>query len=382
MSVASACVGACRLALPVLALSLYRAYPQSLVPSRCSSILLIAYHNTSVPYVKSAKDIYDIGLAIGFDYATDAYVNAAIARETNTAQIAVQAPKININNPNVIEYWWGKRVTDTFFDAGQIERGHLPVIKRVFQAVINMRQTVTRADTGAPTQEATNLMNVGGSPNVYNFTTIDGVSYYFPLRQTRRALLANNIRTNASRAASWVANFEGQELDSDNFEIWNPEEFGDREIGYNETVQRLFFEENDFPYFIAPIGGQWLYTAAAYLNFRPSFAAAQALGKKPILAHCRTGYRTGFFSITHEAYSTGKNSAWAFEVARSIGYTTFITDVGPSTTWRSLLNETNPNPPGYGFNATDDTSGAATSSALFSVVLAAIAATASLVLNQ
>lgn len=337
----------------------------------CSSILLYLYRAQTTDFVRSADDIYAVGKSIGFDYATDAYVNAAIARETGTTQRAVAAPSINLRNPNVLQFWWAKRVTDEFYDAGQFEAGHLPLIKTLFKAVINMRQTVTRSDTNAPTQESTNLLNVGGTPAVYNITlNSTGGTVYLPLRQTRAALTGTGGRVNAARPASWAAGFSGQELTTDNFEIFNPEEFGDREFGYNETIEAHAHHAAGVPYYAAPIGGVWGYTKDAYLHYRSIYSEAQSLGERPILVHCRTGYRTGFFSITHEAYSTGKSSAWAFDTAKSIGYYSFLTDVGLSATWNSLLNGTNPNPPGYGI----PTNGASSVSVVAALLLAAVAA--------
>lgn len=133
--------------------------------------------------------------------------------------------------------WIVKPVYKNIYAAGQIQRNYIPFMTGLFGPYFNLRRGAVSELTGEPIQEEVTLLNVNDRTGTY---TNEG-------RQLEKNLI--KARIVSTRPNDYI--HFGSTV---NFEARNPLEFGD-DIGYNETISRLYIENvTNFKYIHTPIG--------------------------------------------------------------------------------------------------------------------------------
>ncbi|XP_070570275.1 uncharacterized protein [Ptychodera flava] len=252
---------------------------------------------------EQSKEFYRIGNAMGYQFDSDAHVVSLVSKATREPPVAIVT-----KSPSELakwrEYWPAKFVSPTFFDAGQVWRSHIPMIKSAgFGAVINMRQGKTSIISGQPSQEEVTLLNIPAGTQTY----FKG-NRQFILRLLETRIDPNKSNGYISPNSPW------------NVELQNENEFGD-EIGYNAELERQAFREAGIPYYHIPApypcGSDGV---RIFHEFRDRIAEIATQHRPPILMHCTIGYRTGFFSLLMEAYVSCRDYDWLMGQAHIMGY--------------------------------------------------------------
>ncbi|XP_070570278.1 uncharacterized protein [Ptychodera flava] len=251
---------------------------------------------------EQSKEFYRIGNAMGHQFDSDASVVHLVSTATGESPVSIVT-----KSPGELakwrEYWPAKFVSPTFFDAGQVWRSHIPMIKSAgFGAVINMRQGKTSIISGQPSQEEVTLLNIPAGTQPY----FKG-NRQFILRLLETRIDPNKSKGYISPNSPW------------NVELQNENEFGD-EVGYNEELERQAFREAGIPYYHIPAPYPCGTDCIRIFHTQRDKIAEIAKQYGRVLMHCKIGYRTGFFSLLMEAYVSCRDYDWLMGQAHIMGY--------------------------------------------------------------
>ena len=97
-------------------------------------------------------------------------------------------------------------------------------------------------------------------------------------------------------------------------------EFSDANGNYNVTAEREAFTAVGITFYHLPLNANdaadW--TVEAYTAYKPTLLAAQTAG--PVLAHCRSGFRSAAYTVAFLAEQAGQCTAWAVQQAQYVGF--------------------------------------------------------------
>lgn len=212
--------------------------------------------------VTPAEEIFTNSLTLGWDFQSNADAVALVNDMTGLNPPAeVQDPSIEITLTNGEEsyksYYWSHRAgNDLWYNTGQVLDTHVSAI----------------ADAGYRT--------------VISFRS-DGES---------------TVRTSTDPSQGPVNNGE----------------FSDGDGNYNVTAEQVAFEAAGVDFVSLPVGGSEAWSAETLASYAPVMAAAAARG--PVIAHCKSGYRSAAYMTAFLAQQSGECTAWALQQARRIGF--------------------------------------------------------------
>ena len=189
--------------------------------------------------VFTCEEVFRQAAAIGYEYWTSSsYVKLASQLSTSPTTCRKAADSLSRNelSSSWTSYWQAKKLTECVYIAGQIQRNHICDMKQAgFKAVANMRKGPKTLVAHQPSQEEVTLLNI--------HSYVPG-TYQNGGRQLRANLLQARLDTN--KPNSYISSNS-----TDNFESMNECEFGDN-IGYNETLERLYLAVKKLPYYHVP----------------------------------------------------------------------------------------------------------------------------------
>lgn len=177
---------------------------------------------------------YRLTAMMGTDF-TMSFTREVVAEITGEDE--VERPiKPNADPYEWYDFWPAHPVYKNWYTAGQIRKGHLPILEHINFTVINMRQDVST--DGKPTKEMVTLINVkDGTPTYDANGNVD--------RQSPKRLAESIIAPRDNRFISTESEV--------NYESRNSGEFGDEE-GFNEDMEKAAFDNTCLKYVHLPIG--------------------------------------------------------------------------------------------------------------------------------
>ncbi|XP_077997766.1 uncharacterized protein LOC144450893 [Glandiceps talaboti] len=264
--------------------------------------VLIHVSKTETPSGKDAANyIFRLGRAMGHEYETDDRVTSLVSTITGQ-RLDEKAAEPSGDLPDWKKYWPAKYVSSTFFDAGQIWRSHIPRIKEAgFKAVVNMRKGLTMPNS-APSQEEVTLINVQDDTGSY---AKGGRQFILRLLETQKD--PNKTTDYIYPGSPWTV------------ELQNDEEFGDK-VGYNVNLEKVEVEKAGLKYYHIPAPVPCAQGCLDIFHANKERLMEIAKQHGPVLMHCTLGYRTGFFSLLMEAYTSCRDFDWLVDQAHVIGY--------------------------------------------------------------
>ncbi|KAL5014405.1 hypothetical protein ScPMuIL_008675 [Solemya velum] len=249
------------------------------------------------PKIDSDK-FYRFTAIMGTDF-TMSFTREVVAEITGEDE--VERPiKPNADPYEWYDYWPAHPVYKNWYTAGQIRKGHLPILEHVNFTVINMRLGVST--DGKPTKEMVTLRNVRDDTPTYDS---NGNVY----RQSPKSLAESVIAPRDNRYISSESEV--------NYESTNRGEFGDEE-GFNEDLERAAFDSTCLKYIHLPIASDGPFTREIFEKYKETFLEAGRRG--PVLVHCAVGKRGGFFAVLAAALQYGKDMDWALKRIAELGF--------------------------------------------------------------
>ena len=180
------------------------------------------------------------GRAASLGYIFDTPIQTALVSDISGQPVVSNPPKPNIDVEDwANNYWLAKPVYRNVYIAGQIRSNYLQSIKDArYDVIINYRKGVVIPPDNKPSQEEVTLLNIKDRTGTY-----DGAG-----RQSEKRLL--DTRLDPSQTNDYIG-----PASKVNYELRNTFEYGD-DIGYNETLSRLDFEDKipSIKYVHTPIG--------------------------------------------------------------------------------------------------------------------------------
>jgi len=193
------------------------------------------YNESFEPKVYS-DDFYKMTAAMGLDFTHDDLKE--VVSQITGEPFVVDPPRHNCEPDQWRDYWLAHPVSRNWYIGGQVRDCDVKKLEEAgFKAIVNMRMGLTH--NGAPSQEPVALLNIKDGTTTYGNGTV-------PPRQDLKTLKDNKI--NNHQSSDYIS-----EKSRINYEIENPQEFGD-DIGYNQDKEKEFVStESSLKYYHIPI---------------------------------------------------------------------------------------------------------------------------------
>lgn len=225
--------------------------------------LLFQYNAGALVSANGTASVYGAGLTNGWDYQINESV-VSLVNSVTSAATTVTAPSVNLlltdGQASYQNYYWTHRAgSDLWYNTGQILDTQVDAIQQAgYASIISFRSD------GEPTTHA----------NAADCTSV--------------TVLCPN-----------------------NHQFMNPNG------SYNVTMEKMAVEAAGMKFYNLPVGGtSW--TAEQLALWAPVLAEASAAG--PVLAHCKSGYRSSAFVVAYLAQMSKQCVVWAVRQAALIGY--------------------------------------------------------------
>jgi len=225
--------------------------------------LLFQFDAGALVSADGTASVYGAGLVNGWDYQTSESV-VSLVNAVTTAATQVAAPSIDLlladGQASYQNYFWTHRVgNDKWYNTGQIYDTQIDAIKQAGYASVVSFRVDGESTTHADPSDC--MTAAAPCPHNHQFMNIDGT--------------------------------------------------------YNVTMERMAVEAVGMKFFNLPVSGaSW--TASQLSSWAPLLAHASAAG--PVLAHCKSGYRSSAFVVAYLAQLGKQCVAWAVQQATEIGY--------------------------------------------------------------